>query len=40
MISYKKTWIWLRKGNHKRETEYLLIAAKNNAIRKPMLKRK
>ena len=32
-ISYDKTWIWRRKGNLKRETEYLLIAAQNNAIR-------
>ena len=28
-----KTQIWLRKGNLKRETESLLIAAQNNAIR-------
>ena len=28
-----KTWKWLRKGNFKRETESLLIAAQNNAIR-------
>ena len=26
-------WTWLRKGNLKRETEFLLIAAQNNAIR-------
>ena len=26
-------WTWLRKGNFKRETESLLIAAQNNAIR-------
>ena len=32
-ISHKKTWTWLRKGNFKRETESLLIAAQNNAIR-------
>ena len=32
-ISRKKTWTWLRKGNLKRETKSLLIAAKNNAIR-------
>ena len=25
--------MWLRKGNFKRQTEYLLIAAQNNAIR-------
>ena len=31
-ISHKKTWTWLRKGNFKRETESLLIAAQNNAI--------
>ena len=28
-----KTWKWLRKENFKRETESLLIAAQNNAIR-------
>ena len=32
-ISDEKTWRWLRKGNLKRETESLLIAAQNNAIR-------
>ena len=32
-ISHQKTWIWLRKGNLKREMESLLIAAQNNAIR-------
>ena len=32
-ISYEKTWTWLRKGNLKRETESLLIAAQNNAVR-------
>ena len=32
-ISHQKTWTWLRKGNFKRETESLLIAAQNNAIR-------
>ena len=32
-ISYQKTWTWLRKGNFKRETESLLTAAQNNAIR-------
>ena len=32
-ISVEKTWTWLRKGNFKRETEFLLIAAQNNAIR-------
>ena len=32
-ISHQKTWTWLRKGNLKRETESLLIAAQNNAIR-------
>ena len=32
-ISYQKTWIWQRKGNLKRETESLLIAAQDNAIR-------
>ena len=32
-ISHDKTWTWLRKGNFKRETESLLIAAKNIAKR-------
>ena len=32
-ISHDKTWTWLRKGNFKRETESLLIAAQDNAIR-------
>ena len=32
-ISQEKTWIWLRKGNLKRETESLLIAAQDNAIK-------
>ena len=32
-ISHQKTWTWLRKGKLKSETESLLIAAQNNAIR-------
>ena len=32
-ISHEKTWMWLRKGNLKRETESLPAAAQNNAIR-------
>ena len=32
-ISHQKTCTWLRKGNLKRETESLLIAAQDNAIR-------
>ena len=32
-ISHQKNWTLLRKGNHKRETESLLIAAQDNAIR-------
>ena len=32
-ISHDKTWTWLRKGNFKRETEALLMAAQNNAVR-------
>ena len=32
-ISHDKTWTWLRKGNFKRETESLLMAAQNGAIR-------
>ena len=36
----EKTWTWLRKGNFKRETESLLIAAQNNAIRTNHIKAK
>ena len=32
-ISHDKTWTWLRKGNLKRETESLLMATQNSAIR-------
>ena len=32
-ISLDKPWTWLRKGNFKRETESLLIAAQDRAIR-------
>ena len=32
-ISHDKTWTWLRKGNCKRETESLLTAAQDNAVR-------
>ena len=32
-ISHEKTWTWLKKGNLKRETESLLIAAQNNAYK-------
>ena len=32
-ISNEKTWTWLRKGNLRRETESLLIAAPDNAHR-------
>ena len=39
-ISHEKTWTWLRKGNFKRETESLLIAAQNNAIRTNLIKAK
>ena len=30
---FQETWIWLRKGNLKRDTDVFLIAAQNNAIR-------
>ena len=39
-ISYEKTRTWLRKGNLKRKTESLLIAAQNNAIRTNHIKAK
>ena len=32
-ISHDKIWTWLRKGNFKKETEYLFIAAQDNATR-------
>ena len=32
-ISHEKTWTWQRKGDFKRETESLLIAAQNNVVR-------
>ena len=32
-ISHDKIWTWLRKGNFKRETESLLMAAENSTIR-------
>ena len=37
-ISHEKTWTSLRKENLKRETESLLIAAQNNAIRTNYIK--
>ena len=37
-ISHQKTWTWLRKGNLKRETESLQIAAQDNAIRSNHIK--
>ena len=33
LMNNGKTWTWLRKGHFKRETESLLIAAQNNAVR-------
>ena len=37
-ISREQTWMWLRKGDLKRETESLKIAAQNNAIRNNHMK--
>ena len=37
-ITHEKTWTWLIKGNFERETESLLIAAQNNAIRTNQIK--
>ena len=39
-ISHDKTRTWLRKGNFKSETEYLIIVAQNNAIRTNQIKAK
>ena len=39
-ITYENTWTWLRNGNLKRETESLLIATQNNAIRTNHIKAK
>ena len=39
-ISLQKTWTRLRKGNLKRETESLLIAAQDNAKKKKKKKKK
>ena len=38
-IFQEKTWMWLRKGNLKRETESLLIEIQNNAIKINVSKR-
>ena len=38
-ISHQKTWTWLRKGNFKREKEYILKAAQNNVITTNRMKR-
>ena len=37
-MPHQKTWTWLRKGNFKRETDSLLIAAQNKAIRNTHIK--
>ena len=39
-ISHWKTWAWWQKGNLKRETKSLLIAAQNNTIRINYIKAK
>ena len=39
-VAHEKTWTWLRKGNLKRETESLIIAAQNNALRTNYIKAK
>ena len=39
-ISHQKTWTWLRKRNLQRETESLLIAAQDNAIKTNHIKAK
>ena len=37
-ITHEKTWTWIKKGNFKRETESLLIAAQKNAMRSNQIK--
>ena len=37
-ISHEETWIWLRKGNLKRETESFQITVQDNAIRTSHIK--
>ena len=37
-ISHEKSYIYQRKGNHKRETETLLLAAWNKAIKTNYIK--
>ena len=32
-LSHKKNWIWIRKGNLKRKSESILVAAQSNIIR-------
>ena len=39
-IAHEMTWVWLRNGNLKRETESLFIATENNAIRTNYVKAK
>ena len=39
-ISHEKIWTWPRKGNLKRETEFLLKASQDNAIRINYIKTK
>ena len=39
-ISHEKTWKWLKKGSLKRETESLVIAELNNAIKTNYVKAK
>ena len=39
-IALEKIWIWLRKGNLKRETESVLIVAQNNATSTNYIKSK
>ena len=40
IIKHGKSWTWLKKGNLKRETEFLLIAAQNSALRTNHIKPK
>ena len=39
-IAHEMTWVWPRRGNHKKETESLLIAEENTEMRTNCVKGK